>query len=246
MIAARFGYPQFIERAKTQSVTVEVWDGSSWAAVTAATYTLIKPDGTKAVDAATATPGASGVVSYELNATAIPATEAYSTRWREQWDVTVDGTVYTLRRDAHLIPLALYPTATTADIERRYTKLRHKYPDGRDSWQHVIDEAWEQIVGRLISDGKQPSRIITPWSLKAPHAELALCLAWRETSVYNPGGRFDELAQAHCDRFEELWAALVFEYDTDDDGDADEQESAHGPVLATAGRKRGYWPRRKY
>lgn len=237
-IALRIAYPRFVERARTQDVTAEVWDGASGAAVTAATYTLYDDVGNKAVDGATATPGAGGVVSYELNATAIPATKAYSTRWREQWDVTVDGTVYTLRRDVHLIPLALYPVATVADIETRYTELRHKYPDGRDSWQHVIDEAWKQIVGRIVSDGKQPSRIISPWSLRGVHAELALCLAWRESSVYNPGGQFGELADAHCEMYEKLWAALSFEYDLDDDGDADEVAAAQGPIVATAGNLR--------
>ena len=239
MIASRFQFPRFIERAKTQAVIVEVWDGSGYANPTAAAYTLYRSDGTKAVDGAAADSIVGGIATYTLDASAIPTTVAYSTRWREEWAVTVDGTEHTLRRDVHLIPLALYPVVTVADIEVRYTELRRLLPQNRDSWAHVVDEAWQQIVGRLVSEGKQPGRIISPWSLRESHVELALCLAFREVSIYNPNGQYQALADHHCERFDMAWAGLKFEYDIDDDGDADENVAPGGPILATSANIRG-------
>ena len=61
----------------------------------------------------------------------------------------------------------------------------------------VIDEAWRQILGRLIAKGRMPYLILDPWSLREIHLETTLGLIFRDFASSMGEGRYLELAESH-------------------------------------------------
>lgn len=228
--------PQFLERAKAQTLVLSLFRGGSQVAITSGTVDVIREDGTKVIDGAAVTVDASGSATYALLAGDTTTSDAFSTRWRVEWTVVVDGETITYREDAHLVRTSPYFSIGEADLLRRHSDLASLYPEGRTSWQHAIDEARDVIWGRLMADARYPYLIVSQWSLREPGLCLALSLVCRELSSYTNGrGRWADLAAHYQACFETLWAGLNFEYDDDQDGDADRREGAQAVVTLTQG-----------
>jgi len=229
--AAAYRTPNFYRRGFTNALSLVVRDGSGEAA-TVASGTITVREGTRvAVDGAAITPGASGEATYSLLSTAVPDTLPYSTRWSEQWDLTLDdGTVLSYVRDAHLVRAKPEPRIDAADLLRRHSDIATQYTLAQA--QVFVDEAWDTIIGRMVSDGRYPQHVLSTWALAEPHMLLSLAFLFRSASTYTAGGgKYATLATEYAAEFESLWGKVSWMLDTDEDGVADGSTAAAEPVV---------------
>ena len=105
-----------------------------------------------------------------------------------------------------------------------------------------MDRAWERIQRRLISLGKRPQLILSPWSLWDLHlAEVRMDLDRQALSMVN-STRIADVIEERRGEVERLWGTLNLIYDADegDDIDAGEERSAAEPVIFI-GKPPPYW-----
>ena len=119
--SARWRGPSLIEKGKAWTVAVDVEHGGSAPTITAATFSLWKPGGENAVNAATAVIS-SGNVSYQVPA-ATTTDEAYGMGWVVRFDCTIGGVVFPFYNDAAVVAAHLFPPVGTTDLTNRYSQL---------------------------------------------------------------------------------------------------------------------------
>ena len=217
---ARIAYPDMIERARTQTVSLELYRSGSLYAPTSGTFSLYDPSGTVLVSAASVTV-ASSIATYALPAGSIPATLTLGRGYREEWVLLLDSVTRTFRRDAALVLHAAVPVITDADLTGLYTDLDRHLASGATSFQTKIDEAWKRIVGRLEQMGVLLEHVVTSWSLREVHLELTFHLIALDFHRAQ-GGRWGELAEKHKKEFEIAMGRMKFVKGTDGDGQADD------------------------
>jgi len=137
---------------------------------------------------------------------------------------------------------AARPTLTDDDITAVYSDLARHMATGDTTFQPKIDEAWKQILGRLEMQGVFPDHIVTYWSVREVHLQLALYLTLLDFSS-RQGDRWAEMAEAHKREFEMAWARLRFRKSTTDTGlqDDDGMKSAGEGVTHTNASPRRSW-----
>lgn len=233
-ITARQSLPQLIERAQQTVLRVELWRDGALVSPSAGQFTAYDEDGTEIVSSASVTI-TSGVATYAVLASAVPVTLTLSDRWRVKWVLEVGGVGVTVWQDAALVLRALRPVVSDEDLLRRHYELRVWLSQDRSSYQDQRDEAWDAIEGRLLSQGRRPWLIMSPWSLRAVHVALSLAIIFRDASSSASGGmgKYDELAKSYMAEYEAEWDRIVLTYDEDQDDliDADEQGVSGQPVL---------------
>lgn len=164
----RSNVPVMIERAREQETVLQAYAPDGTAAVPdSATYSLLRPDGTKAVDAATASPRAAGGAAYAIPAASIPAdaTTPLGTRWQERWTLTFGTVVKTLRRPAALALFELHPMVADVDLTELYPDLLDSLGDYRSNLQTWLDQAWARVMRQLWRNGDFPYIIVEPTDL---------------------------------------------------------------------------------
>lgn len=165
----RSNVPVMIERGREQVTVLAAYAPDGTAAVpSSATYTLLRPDGTKAVDAASATPRAAGGAEYTVAASDIPAdsTTPLGTRWQERWTLAMaDGTVRTLRRPAALALFELHPMVADVDLTELYPDLLDSLGNYASNLQTWLDQAWARVMRQLWRNGDFPYIIVEPTDL---------------------------------------------------------------------------------
>ena len=111
------------------------------------------------------------------------------------------------------------------------------------SYQAAIDEAWRQIVGRLVGKGRFPYLILDPWSLREIHLETTFSLIFRDFASSVGEGRYLDLAESHKKTAASAWRQLTFQYDKDHDGRPDGQgkRTSYEPVIYLSNAPRGRW-----
>jgi len=240
--SARIPFPDFLERARTQLVKLEVYRDGALAAPSSGTVSIYDESDTAIVDAAAVTV-VSSVAQYSLSAATIPATTPVGEGWRIEWALVMpDGITHTFRRSAALVLRALYPVVTDVDLTAMYTDLADLRPTALSSFQGYIDEAWRQILGRLIGKGRMPYLILDPWSLREIHLETSLALIFRDFASSMGEGRYLELAESHKKEAAFAWNGLTFQYDEDHDGKADTQRRKGAePVVYLSNAPRTRW-----
>lgn len=233
LYATDISLPQELIRGRGQTVALRLRDASGDAVTpSAVTYTLYRPDETKAVDAGVGTAGVRS--TYAIDASALPTTAALGEGWREEWACTVDGVTHVFERDAAVVQKKLWPTITDSDLEAQYSQLATYRSDRYGSWVGFIGEAWTQIKLRLISDGHLPYLIRTPSSLRMMHIHLALHLIFRDFYAGGTGPEYLDLQTHHMDQYEQAYLAANWKIDYDHDGrvdDHDEREGAHAAIV---------------
>jgi hypothetical protein len=225
---ARIAYPDMLERARTQTVSLEIYRSGALVAPTEAgsTFSLYKPDGTAIVSGAAVTVSGS-IATYSLGAASIPSTLALGRGYREEWALVLSGASRTYRRDAALVLHAAFPVITDADLTGLYSDLDRHLASGTTTFQTKIDEAWKRIIGRLEQLGVLLEHVVTSWSLREMHLELTyylICLDFHRAQ----GGRWGELANGHKKEFELALGRMKFVKGTGADGQAD-SDTRHAP-----------------
>ena len=240
---ARISIPEYLERNRAQVVSLEVYRDGALAAPSSGTFTLFDAQGAEVVSAAAVTVSGS-IAQYSIPAATLPTTKAVGEGWLSEWALVMpDGITHTFRRSSALVLRALYPVITDLDLLALYTDLNLLRPSGLSSFQGYIDEAWRQVLGRLISKGRFPYLIVDPWALREIHLETTLGLIFRDFASSIGEGRWLALAENHKKEASFAWQALTFQYDEDHDGQPDggeRRKSAH-PVVYLSNAPRTRW-----
>lgn len=238
----RVAYPDYLQRGRAQVATLPLYLDGALAPPTDGTFTLTSPGGVVVVDAGTVVV-TDDIATYPLLAGDIPVTLALGHGYKEDWTLTcADGVERTFRRDAAVVLYAAYPVVTDADLVAVYSDLARQLRSGTTTFTAYIDEAWKRILGRLESQGVFPEHVVTSWSLREVHCELALHLVCLDCARAQ-GGRWMDLAVSHKKEFELAWNRLRFVKSTSGDGlaDSDAMRAANKGVTHMNSSPRSTW-----
>ena len=227
-------------QANTSQLSFEL----AGAAVTPASvaYSLLSPVGTAIVDAAAATV-TTGTASYALTSTHLPATADLSAGYLERWAITYDsGDPATYERTVTVGRRTMAPPIGQTDLEERYPNLarqRSGVPQIAD-YQTLINQAWSDIIGALVSRGTLPNKIVQPSALRNVHIHRSLQLIYENFAMAQPDrGNWLEFAKTAEDRYTAAWSAATAQMDEDDDGvpdaEGDLRTGLRQPVIYNGG-----------
>lgn len=243
---ARLPYPSMYQRGRAATASIPLYYGGTLVAPTASgsSYSLYDPSGT-AIISGRAVSVSSSVAQVSLSAGDLPSTLTLGEGYQEVWTLVLpDGTTRTFDHPAAVILRPLYPVITDADLEAVYPDLSSWRGSAVKDMQGWIDEAWKQIIGRLIGGGHLPYLVKDSWAFREAHTHLTLALWAAYASKGRPGANFLELAAVHREAWETAWKQINFRVDADHDGRPDDKH-ARSPgvptVLLTGGRGRGRW-----
>lgn len=212
---------ELIERGRDQIIRAHPERDGATVTPTPGTVSVFDASGTAVVDAQAFSVTAD-VAHYTISA-ATTASLELEEGWRIEWTIDMpDSTTRVHREDAQLVRTRLYPPVGHTDL---YRVLRSLDPSGsnpltaRSDYQDELDEAWREIEGRLVERGRRPWLAMSPSSFR--RCTLAL---WVSKILDNEATRiahFADLADRWRGRFSDAWGDLSFQYDADDDGEAD-------------------------
>lgn len=226
---------ELLQRDATNTTDITIHRNGAVVGLDSGTYTLIKPDGNKLVDAA-AVSIVDDVASYTHSAASLPDTLQLGEGYIQEWALTISGDVYIFRRTCSLVRRRLYPVVYDGDLTSVYSDLASLRPSSMTSYQPYIDDAWFTIVRRLRTEGGGLEYlVISPESMFEAHRHLTLYLIWRDfhSSLGQSNGRYLDLSQEHYRLYQDEWKRINFVYDYDHDGRADEPDmrTAKQPVV---------------
>lgn len=237
----RISLPSWLVRSVATTAEMPVYADSVLTPPSSGTYTLTRPDGTKAVDAQNVTI-TNSVATYAVT---LASTEAVGEGWQETWALVFSAVTRTFYRDAACVLREYRCVVTTADLERRHPELANQYPQGDTTWEDAIEEANITVQLHLMKDGKRPYLVVSPWSTREPTLLWALCYAFRMASTFaGEGSRFAFFADKYERDAKDALNSMVLTYDenVDNHPDADEQGQGGGAVVLLSNPPRGaFW-----
>ena len=222
----RFATPDFIERAKTQTLEMPVYRDGALVAPASGTCTVLDENGDTIQTGAVTV--ASSIATFSLLAANIPATLALSARWQVQWDLTISGAVHTFYRDAHLVLRKLWAVITDTDLTRLHSELRSWLADDSSDLQDYIDATWDEVQAWLMMQGRRPYLILTPWALRQWHLRLTLAAVFRDYASSAGVGKYSQLADHYDQKALEARDGITLTYDDDEDNIPDAADEGHG------------------
>lgn len=227
-LSTDFSLPTFLERAKTVTLSMPVYTtGASPTSPSSGTFTLY--DGSKVVVVTGAVTVAASVATFTVTAAVLPITLSLSDAWQEEWEMTVDGVVETIRRDCYLCLRSLYNVVNEAMLLRRVTDLYNLKPASMANFQGFIDEAWASVQGRLLQDGRRPYLVMNSWALKDCALETTLAFIFSDLDTYMGDGRYQAKAAEHAAAADKAFTLLRLEYD---ESETNQRASAVDSVAA--------------
>lgn len=232
---ADFQAPDFIRRATSQTLELPVRWGGALVAPTSGTVSILDENGSAVVDEA-AVVVASSIATYSLSAATVPATLAYSSRWRERWTLLMSDTseVHVFERPAALVRSRVYPVISVEDINGRHTDLDRVLSDA--VVQTRITAAWDDVMKALMRQGRKPYRLLDASDLRDVHRARVFHLCFLDMWSSAASGKFKGLADYYANEWSKAWTELVIDYDMDDDGVTDEgEEKRSGPAVLFTG-----------
>lgn len=234
--------PRMVQLGSDWSLTLELYNDTNGAQVTATAATVAISDGGSELLAAVSATTLGPPASYSLLGTV-------STGWspsdlvKEDWTATIAGvTGLKFEVTTYLCRVVYQPTMTHARLIRRYPDLANMMRSGQTNWTEKIKEAQDQIARDLIKKGRRPQLIFDKWALVDAERYLSLALIYDDLSLSIGDGRYKERAQEQRDLYEvEMSEKINFRYDKYQTGtiSSSDQESANVPVMITAGVRRG-------
>lgn len=236
--------PYLLERGAAQTLTAPIRHGSGGGLVAPAsgTITITRPDGTNLVSEQAVT-----VSSSTATFTVSPsASETLGAGWDVLWTLTFGGVVYpTYRQSAYLVRYVPPNVISERDLYARVPELEHRVPQAQGStdrggsgegWQPQIDEAYYELLRRLIDDGRKPwlVREVTGYRDWLLTRSLQLCVG---TISFGPDSTWAQQSkQLHFD-MKTVAARMRFQLD---DSDTATRRGA-SPVLRLAAVGKPLW-----
>lgn len=226
---------ELLQREVTNTTDITIHRNGAVVGLDSGSYTLIKPDGTKLVDAAAVTIVAN-VASYTHSAASLPNTLTLGEGYIQEWSLNISELTYVFRRTCSVVRRRLYPVVYDGDLTSVYSDLASLRPSTLSSYQPYIDDAWYTIIRRLRTEGGGLEYlVISPESMFEAHRHLTLYLIWRDfhSSLGQSNGRYLDLSQEHYKLYQDEWKRINFIYDYDHDGKTDEPDmrTAKTPVV---------------
>ena len=214
-------YPAVYQAGRATVSTLEVWRDGVLVAPSAGTCTITSPTG-----ATTESPAVS-IVSDVATMT-VAAITTPDEGYREKWDLTIDGVVYTKYREAVVARSPLRCPIADLDLTNRVTDLSRNRGTMTTSFQSHIDSAWAEMMRRLRNTGEMPQIIVSDSALYDPALHLTLHLIYQQWYGQSGADHFQALAQTHFERYEAAWQSMSYTVDRDEDGTADDQNRESG------------------
>ena len=163
--SVRFSTPTLIPRNRDHTVAVSVEYEGAAPTITAQTFTLFDPSGTKLIDGAAAS-FAAGVLSYDI-AASVTDGKALGRGYLVRFEVTIGGDVHWFSNNGALCLQLLYCPVGTSDLTNRYSRLADLQSGGSASGlQKYITEAWGELLTKMYSGGLAFWTIRSPGNLK--------------------------------------------------------------------------------
>jgi hypothetical protein len=236
--------PYLLERGALQTIEAPIRYGSAGSLVAPAsgTITINRPDGTALVSGAAVTVSSS-TATYAVTPA---ASETLGAGWDVLWTLTIGGVVYpTFRQSAYLVKYVPPMVISARDLYTRIPELEHRVPQAQDDtdrggtgtgWQPQIDEAYYELIRRLLSDGREPWKIreVTGYRDWLLTRALQLCVG---TISFGPDSAWAQQSKALHFEMQRASAALRFQYD---DEAAGIRRGGH-PVIRLAAVGRPLW-----
>lgn len=245
----RNSYPAVIVREKANTAKLAAYRSGALVAPSSATYTLVNPAGNAVVNAAACTITGS-IAQYSIASGSLPSTLTVGEGYQERWVFTFSGEPATVEilRPACMVVAAVYPVVSDADLTAQYFNLSNYLAGSLTSFQSQIDEAWGQLMARLVKHGRLPYCIRTPDSLREAHLHLTLAILFQGFGLGAEGEHWRTLAKEHKAAFEAAYQSLTVQLDNDQDRLVDNPNLRDpGPVptfFAPAfGRRNAVWRR---
>ena len=245
----RNSYPSVIVREKANTARLAAYRSGALVAPSSATYTLVGPSGTAIVSAETCTISNS-VAQYSIPSASLPATVGLGEGFQERWVFTFAGEPATVEvlRPACLVVAAIYPVVTDLDLTAQYFALGDYLAGSMTSYQTQIDEAWGQLMARMVRHGRLPYCVRTPDALRECHLHLTLAITFQGFGLGAEGEHWRVLAKQHREEYERSYQQLTLQLDNDQDRLVDNpnlRDPATVPTfLAPAyGRRNSIWRR---
>src|SRR5210317_1866191 len=189
---------ELLQREATNTTDITIHRNGAVVGLDSGSYTLIKPDGTKLVDAAAVTI-VDNVASYTHSAASLPDTLTLGEGYIQEWSLYINELVYVFRRTCSVVRRRLYPVVYDGDLTSVYSDLASLRPSTLSSYQPYIDDAWFTIIRRLRTEGGGLEYlVISPESMFEAHRHLTLYLIWRDfhSSLGQSNGRYLDLSKS--------------------------------------------------
>ena len=200
-ITARIRATEILERGKSQTTRLEVYENGAQLVPTSGTYTMREPDGeTKVVDEVGLTIESDGTATYVHSSSQLAETRPLGEGYIQEFTLVISGVTYTFRRLAALARRRLYPTVTDEDLTELYTDLENLRPASISSYQKFIDSAWNEILRRTKQNGScYTYLVLSPESFHDALLNLTLAKIWRDfhSALGQSQGRYLDLSTLH-------------------------------------------------
>lgn len=225
---ARFVLPEDFQKGRAETIKCPVYYQGALVAPSAGTVTVLNESGEVVIDGATATITGS-VAQYAIGSTVFD-NEDYGDGWIVKWELTISSAEHTFINDASLVRYKLYPVLTDADIIRRVPALDPNAASTivtNSNYQDFIEEAWVELMHKIIQLGNRPNLIMSPTSIRHLHMYKVLEFVYRDLGSVNQPELLEE-ANRYSLMFEDAFNKTNFRYDEDEDGlpDAGPRKSA--------------------
>lgn len=237
--APRIRYVELLEREKSNITELKIYRDGAQVVPTAATYTLIRPDGVGVVQDIAATIDVNGTLQYTHPANHFPSTITLGEGYIQTWTTTIETKEYTFRRSVAVVLRRLYPTVSDADLEQEYSDLASLRPSSLSSYQTYIDSSWFEILRRIRRTGMgYEYLVLTPESFHDALLHLSLYKIFRDFhSSLGQGGsnRYFDIANSHYQMYQQEYSSINFVYDEQHDERADDpnKRTRGAPVIYT-------------
>lgn len=223
-----------LERGRAQQVQLATYYEGSLVAPTeeGSTFSLIKPDGTAAVDGAAVTVSGD-IATYSLSALELPSTLDYGQLYIQRWSLVFGSEARIVERGCSLARRQMILPVADVDITREYPDIVQQLGDHGSNLQGFLEGAKDYVLRQLAKQGQWVDLIIGPSVLYEPIRQYAMYLIhkflFRRTSGDN---QFERLMEDHEAKAESELATMVARFDRDGDGtpDAEAQMMTMRPI----------------
>lgn len=242
VLSAGIAYPSLIVRATDTPVAFPIYRDGALVAPTSGTYTLKGPSGTAVVTHAVTI--ASSIATYTIPAASLPASLALGEGYIEVWSLSFSGetAARVFTRTAALALCPIYPVVSDADLIAEYGPLADQYTGTFTTYQGSIDQAWKQILSRLIDEGRLPYMIRTPDALRQAHLHLSLSKVFQGFGLNADGNHYRELCKEENRKYDEAFRRMSVQLDQAQTGLVDNpmaRQSGTGLIAINGGQPRG-------
>jgi hypothetical protein len=219
--------PDVLQRARANTVALEVWRNGAKVAPTAALVSLVRPSGTFVVEDAAASI-VSDVATYTVAAGDLPETEPTGQLYQLRWTLTIGGLARTVNRACTVARSPMVLPVTDVDLtEGEYPDLVDQLGDYGTNLQSFLSAAKRDVIRELEQNGQWPDLITGPSDLFEPIRQAALVKIFRFLFSTNDSERSERLMELHRAEYAKVIKDLKVRMDRDDDGlpDSEGRES---------------------